>query len=432
MRASSAAMLSDCGGGTTGSSRPCSSSTGQAAVGDVAHRGRAPGTRSRSPASARSARRGSATRSRASLAAKSRRSRDAVVGGGGAEHRAPRGAVVTAHSAVQPPAEPPRMASRLRSASPALASATAAAIGVLDVDDAPLPPQPLAVQAAVAGRAAVVHVDDADAAAGEIRLLQVEQRRSSARSGPPCTQTTYGGSSPAGAVTSGLAGRVHQGVHRAPERPLQLACARHRQVRRVGDVTELPAQHRRLAGGGVDARRPTAGSLARPRRPRSTSRRRTARREVGVRHVQVGQLGCLRVEHARAAGRPARAAPRAGRRRAPRTAARRAARAARRTPPRPGRAPAAARRSARPGRGSTSRASRRPRTGWSSSRQAGREHRFPQPALDQPALAGDAVVDRPPPAARCRPRACADGSSRSRPGGRRPGTASGTRRSPRR
>src|SRR5690606_40489214 len=60
--------------------------------------------------------------------------------------------------------------------------------GVLDVDDAPLAAQPLAVGAAVAGRAAVVDVDDADAAAGEERALEVEGRgdvpgRAAVRSG---------------------------------------------------------------------------------------------------------------------------------------------------------------------------------------------------------------------------------------------------------
>src|SRR5271170_6957678 len=48
--------------------------------------------------------------------------------------------------------------------------------GVGDIDHAPLPAQPLSVGAAVPARAAVVDVDDPDAPAGEVRLLQVEQR----------------------------------------------------------------------------------------------------------------------------------------------------------------------------------------------------------------------------------------------------------------
>jgi hypothetical protein len=43
-----------------------------------------------------------------------------------------------------------------------------------DVHHAPLAAQPFPVSAAVAGGAAVVHVDYPDAAAGEVRLLQVE------------------------------------------------------------------------------------------------------------------------------------------------------------------------------------------------------------------------------------------------------------------
>ncbi len=48
---------------------------------------------------------------------------------------------------------------------------------VLDIDDPPHLAQRLAVGPAVTGRAAVVDVQDADAAAGEVSLLQVERSR---------------------------------------------------------------------------------------------------------------------------------------------------------------------------------------------------------------------------------------------------------------
>ena len=71
--------------------------------------------------------------------------------------------LVSEAAVVQPPALPPRMAS--------LAAVGGALVGqrpgdgraVLDVDDAPLPAQPVAVLAAVAGGAAVVDLGDADA-----------------------------------------------------------------------------------------------------------------------------------------------------------------------------------------------------------------------------------------------------------------------------
>ena len=90
---------------------------------------------------------------------------------------------------------------------------------------------------------------------------------------------------------------------------------------------------------------------------------------------------------------------------------RRAATAARRTPRRPGTAPAAARRSGRAGRCSTSRSSRWPRTGCALSRHSGASTDSRRLPLSRRLLAGHAVLERRRPAARCRPTACAGGSS---------------------
>ena len=54
-----------------------------------------------------------------------------------------------------------------------------AADGVLDVDDAPLPLQAIAIRPAVAGAAAVVHVEHREAAAGpelDLRIEHIERR----------------------------------------------------------------------------------------------------------------------------------------------------------------------------------------------------------------------------------------------------------------
>ena len=237
-------------------------------------------------------------------------------------------------------------------------------LGVLDVDDAPLAAQPLPVQPAVAGRPAVVDVDDPDAAAGEVRLLQVEQADRVARSGRRAPTPRTAGSSPAGAGHGRVGRRVDQRVHHAAERSLELD----RRGRRAGTASGSSATSRRstvtLCRWPRRRRRPTAAARGPPATPATTvPSADSPARELAERDVQVGELGRLRVEHAEPRSRRGRAAPPAGRRRAPRTAARRAARAARRTPPRPGTAPAAARRSARPGRCSTSRSSRWPRTG---------------------------------------------------------------------
>src|SRR5207247_490757 len=54
---------------------------------------------------------------------------------------------------------------------------------VVDVDDAPLPIQPMAVFPAIAGRAAVVHVEDGEPAAGPD--LRPERQAGPCRAGRP-------------------------------------------------------------------------------------------------------------------------------------------------------------------------------------------------------------------------------------------------------
>ena len=62
------------------------------------------------------------------------------------------------------------------------------------------------VLAAVAGAAAVVDVDDGDAAAGQELLRRGRARSSAFEVGPPWDRTTSGGRSPSGPVNAGLVG----------------------------------------------------------------------------------------------------------------------------------------------------------------------------------------------------------------------------------
>ena len=66
--------------------------------------------------------------------------------------------------------------------------------------------QPVAVLAAVAGAAAVVDVDDGEAAAGEELDLRAQASSVTCAVGPPWMRTSSGGRSPAGAAKSGLCG----------------------------------------------------------------------------------------------------------------------------------------------------------------------------------------------------------------------------------
>ena len=75
---------------------------------------------------------------------------------------------VSAHSTVHPPAEPPAIASRAGSARPDSARPRAAAITSSTSTTPHCPQQALAVRAPVAGRAAVVDVEHADPATGEV------------------------------------------------------------------------------------------------------------------------------------------------------------------------------------------------------------------------------------------------------------------------
>ena len=156
----------------------------------------------RTPAAARSARPGSATRSRAcaprTRAGRPRRSTTPP-------RRTPR--------PFGPPSAPSRRHRGQRGPAARRAAADAEPVAVrlarlgqrqrgrhrvLHVHHAPLAAQPLAVGPAVAGRPAVVDVDDADAAAGEEGLLQVEQADDAARWARRAPTRRTAGSSPVG------------------------------------------------------------------------------------------------------------------------------------------------------------------------------------------------------------------------------------------
>ena len=113
---------------------------------------------------------------------------------------------VSAQIVVYPPALPPVMRSRSRSASPWLDEVAGGVDAVLEVDDAPLPVQPLAVRAAVAGRAAVVDVDDGEAATRPELDAEAERSASRSPSGRRGSSTMSGGRSPSGASKSGFVG----------------------------------------------------------------------------------------------------------------------------------------------------------------------------------------------------------------------------------
>ena len=68
---------------------------------------------------------------------------------------------------------------------------------ILDIDDAPLPIEPLAIGAAIPRRSGVIYVDDADATAGP-PLNAKEEMLVVMLVGPPCDNTTRGGKSPEG------------------------------------------------------------------------------------------------------------------------------------------------------------------------------------------------------------------------------------------
>ena len=268
---------------------------------------------------------------------------DAVVGGRGAEHgavggsRGHRGQRRPASGRAAADAQPGRVGLAL------LGQVPRGGHGVLDVDHPPLAAQPLPVEAAVPGGPAVVHVDHADAPAGEVRLLDVEPAdRAGGRPAVHPDHVRRPLVRRAGRIRVGR--RVHQRVHHPPvlARPPPPGAApgdRPRRARRRHRGAARPCGTRPDRSGP-----PRAGGRARPpgrrspRRPRirtartrpAAGRGRSARRSPGP--------------AARAACRPGRAPPRAARHRAGRTAGRPAATAARRTPPPPGTAPGAARR----------------------------------------------------------------------------------------
>src|ERR1039458_6032844 len=104
---------------------------------------------------------------------------------------------------------------------------------VLHVDHAPLPAQPVPVQAAVPGRAAIVHINDPDAAAGEVRLSQVEEA-DCMRGGTAVHPDHIGRQFALGCYRRRVSGRVHERVHAAAELAVQQYLTRYRQVGPVG------------------------------------------------------------------------------------------------------------------------------------------------------------------------------------------------------
>ena len=234
---------------------------------------------------------------------------------------------------------------------------------VLDVDHPPLAAQPLPVEAAVSGGTAVVHVDHADAPAGEVRLLDVEP--ADRVGGRPAVHPDHVRRPlvrRAGRIRVGR--RVDQRVHHPAVLAVHLHLARDREIGLVGHVVDVAAQHVHAGRGQVDPdHRQRVRGPARQAGDHPAVRGH-ARLELGQRQVEARSARRSPGPAARAACPRGRAPRRAGRHRAGRRAGRPAATAARRTPPRPGTAPAAAHRPARPGRCSTTRSSPWPRTGW--------------------------------------------------------------------
>ena len=140
--------------------------------------------------------------------------------------------------------------------------------GVLHVHDAPLAAQPLPVLAAVAGGAAVVHVDDPDAAAGEVRLAQVEDS-GGARGGAAVHPDDERRPLASRASDIRIGRRVQQRMDDLAIRALEVHLLRHWQVRRVGQLGRV-VQNLSLARRGVDpddggpGRRPAADRRDRP------------------------------------------------------------------------------------------------------------------------------------------------------------------------
>ena len=196
--------------------------------------------------------------------------------------------------------------------------------------------------------------------------------------GPPCTQTMYGGSSPSGARTAGLARRVDQRVHLRAGRAGQPVGPRHRQVGGVGQLVGAAGAARgpRRVRGSRRPRRDVHADHGHRHRRAARDRgdalagRRQPGREHPVRQVEVGQLTGVRVEHSQPGGPGAvgdgEAAVAEHRVRARAQLPQRGGELLRRAgtapwPSRPG----------RPGTGSTSPTGPRSRTGCWSSRHAG-------------------------------------------------------------
>ena len=211
-------------------------------------------------AAARPGRRGSAPRSRECR----RPARGRPRRRSGRCPRRTRRCATSAASTVHPPAEPPAMASRAGSARPLLGEARRGRGDVLDVDDAPLPAQALAVGPAVPAGSAVVDVEHADAAAGEVRDPPGCRAADGAPSARRGRSTRYGGRSPSGADDVGVGRREVERVDRAAAGPSK--------------VTARGLRHP-FGSPGRPVRRATSSRVARiDRRRRATGRRASRRR----------------------------------------------------------------------------------------------------------------------------------------------------------
>ena len=190
------------------------------------------------------------------------------------------------------------MPSRARSASPDCARPRAAVYASRDVDDAPLAAQPVAVLAAVARGAAVVDVDDADAPAGEERLLQREdgkrvRRRAAVHVNEERRELARR------SRHHGTSGRVDDGVHHASVRAAgKLYRPRVRQVGRVGSGDWLSFHQLDLPGRGDAQHAPRGARAARHRGDRRAGDRELAAGGPVAGQLDAGQFAGDRVEHA--------------------------------------------------------------------------------------------------------------------------------------
>ncbi len=175
---------------------------------------------------------------------------------------------------------------------------------VLDVDDAPLLPEAVAVRTSVAGGAAVVDLRHTDAARGEVGDLQIEHQGGAA-GGPAVHPHHVGRQFPRGCGVVGMVRGVQMGVDVAAVGPVEGTALRLRIVGRVHLVLVVRGHGDRVAGAGVQFDDLVGGAGARRDPGDAGVDDRERGRPLGPRPGGVDQFARLRVEHTQ----PLRAPP---------------------------------------------------------------------------------------------------------------------------